>query len=102
MFQLYHCCDNGTLYSVCVMDYSVLQYCDFFGSVLAVWVTSMAMAEIPLKLRGFLHLAGFLGVLIGTQVTLTSLWTFVVPLLIAALILATSWVSYVLNSSFIS
>ncbi|KAF6024026.1 TMEM8A [Bugula neritina] len=89
--SFYHACDNGTIYAVCVGDYSMLQYFDFYGSILAVWVTAMAISEIPPKLRSFLHMAGVLGILIGTQITLTGLWNFVIPLIIAIAILATSW-----------
>jgi len=100
-------CDNGTLYAECVAKYSLLQYCDFYGSVLAVWMTAMCLAEINKKLRSALHISGVLGILIGTQVTLTGLWNFAIPLIIAVIILATSWVSQFtptllshLNSSF--
>lgn len=76
-----------------MIDYSILQYCDFFGSIFAVWVTSMAMSEIPDKLRSLLHTAGCLGILIGTQFSLTGIWSFIIPVLLAAVILSTSWVS---------
>lgn len=72
----------------------MLQYCDFYGSILAVWMTAMAMSDLSHKLRSFLQIAGVLGILIGTQVTLVGLWNFVIPLLIAVTILATSWVCY--------
>ena len=52
----------------------------------------MAMSDLSHKLRSFLQIAGVLGILIGTQVTLVGLWNFVIPLLIAVAILATSWV----------
>lgn len=61
---------------------------------MAVWVTAMALAEISYKIRSFFHLLGFVGILIGTQFTLTGLWTFLVPLIIAAAILSISWVSF--------
>ena len=54
----------------------------------------MAMSDLSHKLRSFLQIAGVLGILIGTQVTLVGLWNFVIPLLIAVTILATSWVCY--------
>lgn len=92
LFQFYHACDNGTLYTLCILDYSVLQYCDFYGSIYAVWVTAMALSELPDSLRSFLHIAGCLGILIGTQITLSGIWSFVIPVVIAVVILSTSWV----------
>ncbi|XP_067944824.1 post-GPI attachment to proteins factor 6-like [Watersipora subatra] len=89
--SFYHACDNGTVYTLCVLDYGMLQYFDFYGSILAVWVTAMALSQLSFQLRSFLHTAGVLGILIGTQVTLSGLWNFVIPLIIAVVILATSW-----------
>lgn len=54
----------------------------------------MAMSDLSAKLRSFLHMAGVLGIIVGTQISLVGLWNFVIPVLIAAVILATSWVSW--------
>uniref|UniRef100_A0A674H3I2 Post-GPI attachment to proteins 6 n=2 Tax=Taeniopygia guttata TaxID=59729 RepID=A0A674H3I2_TAEGU len=35
----YHACDQPGVAVMCIMDYDTLQYCDFLGSVVSIWVT---------------------------------------------------------------
>ena len=44
--QLYHACDQD-VFSICLMKYSVLQFCDFYTATLAYWVTILAMGALP-------------------------------------------------------
>ncbi|KAG9470275.1 hypothetical protein GDO78_018333 [Eleutherodactylus coqui] len=42
----YHACDQPGVTVMCIMDYDTLQFCDFFGSVVAIWVTILCMARL--------------------------------------------------------
>ncbi|RXN06414.1 transmembrane 8B-like protein [Labeo rohita] len=47
----YHACDQPGVTVMCIMDYDTLQFCDFLGSVVSVWVTIVCMARLqePVK-----------------------------------------------------
>ncbi len=49
--QFYHACDQPGVTVMCIMDYDTLQFCDFLGSVVSVWVTIVCMARLldPVK-----------------------------------------------------
>lgn len=36
---------------MCIMDYDTLQFCDFLGSVVSIWVTILCMAQVEKMLK---------------------------------------------------
>ncbi|XP_076760727.1 post-GPI attachment to proteins factor 6 [Xylocopa sonorina] len=77
--SLYHACDQHVM-TYCVAKYEVLQYSDFFSSILAFWVTLVAMAEIPIRFVSLCHMFGVLIIAFGVESNKTSLTSILVPL----------------------
>lgn len=75
------------------MPYYVLQFCDFLASIVSFWVTLVTMARLPLHWTSFSYVVALLAVAIGVEWDKHSLWTFLVPSVIAGLIMVVSWVS---------
>ncbi|KAL5020916.1 hypothetical protein ScPMuIL_000071 [Solemya velum] len=88
----YHACDADKVLHFCLMKYSVMSYCDFYGSILSFWVTILAMARISVNLRSFLHMAGALLLAVGVEYDRHGLWVFVAPAGIALAVMVTSWI----------
>lgn len=57
-----------------------MQYSDFFSSILAFWVTLVAMAEIPIRFVSLCHMFGVLIIAFGVESNKTSLTSILVPL----------------------
>ncbi|XP_034934133.1 post-GPI attachment to proteins factor 6-like [Chelonus insularis] len=83
--SLYHACDQKFM-TYCITRYEVLQYCDFFSSILAFWVTLVAMARLPLHLIPVCHMIGVLIIAFGVESNKTGLPSILVPLAIGVLI----------------
>ncbi|KAG7206139.1 hypothetical protein KM043_003531 [Ampulex compressa] len=83
--SLYHACDQH-ITRYCIAKYEVLQYCDFFSSILSCWVTLVAMAEIPVDFMSLCHIFGVLVIAFGVETSRTSLASILVPLAMGALI----------------
>jgi hypothetical protein len=89
----YHACDAGEdIYSYCLMRLNVLQFCDFYSAILSLWVTVIAMADISSVLKSIAHMAGAIGIALGTEYNRTSLWVLVVPALVGLALMTQSWI----------
>lgn len=88
----YHACDSGEdEYSFCLVKIGVLQFCDFYCGLLAIWVTLVAMAHIPQKYVSLLHMFGAILLAFGTELNKQSLWVFLAPALTGICLISTSW-----------
>ncbi|KAJ9589292.1 hypothetical protein L9F63_017501 [Diploptera punctata] len=89
----YHACDAGEdIYSYCLMRLNVLQFCDFYSAILSLWVTLIAMSDVGTTLKSIAHMAGAVGIALGTEYNRTSLWVLVVPALVGIAIMTQSWI----------
>nr|KAF6332236.1 transmembrane protein 8B [Pipistrellus kuhlii] len=73
------------------MDYDVLQFCDFLGSLMSVWVTVIAMARLQPVVKQVLYLLGAMLLSMALQLDRHGLWNLLGPSLFALGILATAW-----------
>lgn len=88
----YHACDSGEdEYSYCLVKIGVLQYCDFYCGLLAIWVTLIAMAHIRQTFVSMLHMFGAIVLAFGTELNKQSLWVFLAPALTGLCLISVSW-----------
>ncbi|KAK7166659.1 hypothetical protein R3I93_006421 [Phoxinus phoxinus] len=88
----YHACDQPGVTVMCIMDYDTLQFCDFLGSVVAVWVTIVCMARLQEPIKYLLFMMGTLVISMAMQLDRRGLWNLLGPVLVALVIMVTSWV----------
>ncbi|MEQ2285057.1 hypothetical protein AMECASPLE_027983, partial [Ameca splendens] len=88
----YHACDQPGAAVLCIMDYDALQYCDFLGSICAIWVTILCMARIGDTAKYTLFLLGALLIAMSMQLDRKGLWNLLAPILCAILLMVISWV----------
>ncbi|GAB6026616.1 hypothetical protein CHUAL_013023 [Chamberlinius hualienensis] len=86
----YHACDEE-MFSFCLMKYEVLQFCDFYSSILSFWVTLIALTNLSAKSASVAHIAGALGIALGVEYQRTSLWVFLIPVGTGVLIMIICW-----------
>ncbi|MPD06608.1 Transmembrane protein 8B [Portunus trituberculatus] len=82
---VYHACDNEVM-SYCLTKYEVLQFTDFFFSLLCFWVTVVGLGGIDQVLCPLLHTLGVVIIAPAVQYSRTALASFTVPMAIAAAI----------------
>ncbi|XP_034956797.1 transmembrane protein 8B [Zootoca vivipara] len=87
----YHACDQPGIVVFCIMDYDVLQFCDFLGSLMSVWVTVIAMARLQLVIKQVLYLLGAMLLSMALQLDRHGLWNLLGPSLFALGIMAVAW-----------
>ncbi|XP_020277842.1 transmembrane protein 8B [Pseudomyrmex gracilis] len=88
----YHACEAGEdVYSMCIMRLSVLQFCDFFNALLAIWVTLVAMASLGPRFTAFCQVAGAIVLAMGAEMDRTALWVFLLPAVTGSALIGLSW-----------
>lgn len=88
----YHACDSGEdQFGFCLVKISVLQFCDFYCGLLAIWVTLIAMAHLRQTLISLLHMGGAILLAFGTEWNKQSLWVFLAPALTGLCLISASW-----------
>uniref|UniRef100_A0A4W4FME9 EGF-like domain-containing protein n=1 Tax=Electrophorus electricus TaxID=8005 RepID=A0A4W4FME9_ELEEL len=88
----YHACDQPGVTVMCIMDYDTLQFCDFLGSVVAVWVTIICMARLQEPVKYVFFMAGTLIIAMAMQLDRRGLWNLLGPVLVALVTMVTAWV----------
>ncbi|XP_013869280.1 post-GPI attachment to proteins factor 6 isoform X1 [Austrofundulus limnaeus] len=88
----YHACDQPGVAVLCIMDYDALQYCDFLGSVCAIWVTILCMARLRHTFKYTLFMLGALLIAMSMQLDRKGLWNLLGPVLCAILLMVITWV----------
>ncbi|XP_075421328.1 post-GPI attachment to proteins factor 6 [Ascaphus truei] len=87
----YHACDQPGVAVMCIMDYDTLQYCDFFGSVVSIWVTILCMSTMKKNAKYVLYILGTLLIAMSMQLNRSGIWNMMGPTLFALIILAGIW-----------
>ncbi|XP_071799259.1 post-GPI attachment to proteins factor 6-like isoform X2 [Asterias amurensis] len=86
--SFYHACDSGSL---CIMKYDTLQFCDFFSAFMAIFLTLITMARLPVPLKATLEILGAFGLALGTSYNRFSIWAVAVPVGVGGVVLLMSW-----------
>ncbi|XP_054849261.1 post-GPI attachment to proteins factor 6 isoform X2 [Eublepharis macularius] len=81
----YHACDQPGVAVLCIMDYDTLQFCDFLGSVVSIWITILCMAQV-------LGVLGTLFIAMSLQLDRRGIWNMMGPCLFALVIMISTWV----------
>ncbi|XP_044159835.1 post-GPI attachment to proteins factor 6 [Bufo gargarizans] len=87
----YHACDQPGVTVMCIMDYDTLQFCDFFGSVVAIWVTILCMARLKKCIKYVLFMLGTLVIAMSMQLNRSGIWNMLGPCLFALILLVIAW-----------
>lgn len=95
IFQFYHACDMGpwSVYTLCIMPYHVLQYCDFLCSILSIWFTLIAVSEIRQPLYSLSHMVAVIALAMAVEWNLHGLLPYILPMVLGILIIVINFVS---------
>ncbi|XP_006873894.1 PREDICTED: transmembrane protein 8A [Chrysochloris asiatica] len=88
----YHACDQPGEAVLCILNYDTLQYCDFLGSVVSIWVTILCMARLKPVLKYVLFLLGTLVIAMSLQLDRRGAWNMMGPCLFALVVMVSMWV----------
>nr|KAF6491305.1 hypothetical protein HJG59_018478 [Molossus molossus] len=90
--MFYHACDQPGEAVLCILNYDTLQYCDFLGSGVSIWVTILCMAQLKAALKYVLLLLGTLVFAMSLQLNRMGIWNVMGPCLFALVLMVTMWV----------
>nr|XP_056722216.1 post-GPI attachment to proteins factor 6 [Euleptes europaea] len=88
----YHACDQPGGAVLCIMDYDTLQFCDFLGSVVSIWVTILCMAQLKKMQKNILGVVGTLFIAMSLQLDRRGVWNMMGPCLFAFIVMISVWV----------
>ncbi|XP_053132719.1 post-GPI attachment to proteins factor 6 [Hemicordylus capensis] len=88
----YHACDQPGVAVLCIMEYDTLQFCDFLGSVVSIWVTILCMARVKKILKYVLCVSGTLVIAMSLQLDRRGVWNMMGPCLFALVVMTAAWV----------
>lgn len=88
----YHACDQPGEAVLCILNYDTLQYCDFLGSGVSIWVTILCMARLKASLKYVLLLLGTLVFAMSLQLDRRGAWNMMGPCLFAFAVMVAMWV----------
>jgi len=92
MSTFYHACDQPGIVVLCILPYNTLQFSDFLASVSSIWFTLITVARLDFPyLESWLHVFGCLLISVLVMHDRFNIFTFLVPCLIAGLVVVTSW-----------
>ncbi|XP_077172372.1 post-GPI attachment to proteins factor 6 isoform X2 [Paroedura picta] len=87
----YHACDQPGVVVLCIMNYDTLQFCDFLGSVVSIWVTILCMARLKKMLKYILGVLGTLFIAMSLHMDRRGVWNMMGPCLFALVIMTSVW-----------
>lgn len=90
---VYHACDQrSTQKFYCLAQYDTLQFSDFLAATTAMWVTVLAVADLPQKWTNVLQNTGVFMFAIGAHYDRYSAWLFAAPIIVGMCILGVHWI----------
>ncbi|EFA06895.2 post-GPI attachment to proteins factor 6 [Tribolium castaneum] len=88
----YHACDAGeNVISFCITRLGALQFADFYCALLAIWVTLIAIADLPSYWPTMCHITGAIILSFTTTINKTGIWGFLLPVISGLVIIAINW-----------
>lgn len=90
--SFYHACDAGeNILSFCIFRLGALQFADFFAALLAIWLTLLAIADLPQLALSLLQMAGSIVIAFCVNLNRYALWIFALPSVLGVGIVGVSW-----------
>ncbi|CAH8661403.1 unnamed protein product [Schistosoma guineensis] len=80
--------------SICVLPVDTLSFCDFFGGIFSIWISTLTIAAIPMKYTQCAFIIGALLLTVAVQIVRYSIGIILVPLIIGLIIILYSWINF--------